>query len=157
MPVATGFSHLRRRRTMPCPRCSGTTTNNQYAAITIVNTPTKLPMMYRFKSTTSRNHFHVLEHRGGQRFTRRQDPIRALGSDPGGSEQSLHAPVLADPGSLEEEYFLRRDHIAFHAGQLSDACYLSPPVRQPRDVDDQVDRRRDLLADGALGDVQARH
>src|SRR4029079_1994792 len=54
-----------------------------------------------------------------------------------------------DARLLEDEDVLHDDDVAFHALDLGDVRDLPGPVLEAGLVDDQVDRRRDLLADGA--------
>ena len=79
-----------------------------------------------------------------------------LGRMPGRLEAALDL-ALDDAGLLEDEHVLHDDDVAFHALDLGDVDDLAGPVLEPALLDDQVDRRGDLLADGADRQVDAGH
>src|SRR5262245_29784881 len=62
-----------------------------------------------------------------------------------------------DTGLLEDEHVLHDDDVAFHALDLGDVDDLPGPVLQAALLDDEVDRRGDLFADGADREVDAGH
>src|SRR3954454_1601304 len=62
-----------------------------------------------------------------------------------------------DAGLLEHEDVLHDDDIAFHPLDFGDVHDLAGPVLETRLLDDEVDRRGDLLADGPQGQVDAGH
>ena len=66
-------------------------------------------------------------------------------------------PSSSTPSLLEDEDVLHGDDVALHAGDLRNGGDLARAVRQARDLHDELDGRRDLLADGAIGNVQIRH
>src|SRR5258705_9776144 len=65
--------------------------------------------------------------------------------------------ALHDPGLLEDEHVLHDDDVAFHALDLGDVDDLPGPVLEPALLDDQIDRRRDLLPDRPDRQVDAGH
>src|SRR5438128_180641 len=65
--------------------------------------------------------------------------------------EAAHAPVLVDTLLLEHEDVLGGDHLFLHAGDLRHSHDLSRSVAQPREVDDHVERGRDILANRAHG------
>src|SRR4029453_9883726 len=68
------------------------------------------------------------------------------------------AAVLVDAGAVVEgEDVLEGDDVALHADDLGDMGDAAGAVLQPRLVDDQVDGRGDLLADGPHRDVDPGH
>ena len=71
--------------------------------------------------------------------------------------QAAHDAALGDAGLLEGEDVLHDDDVALHALDLGDAGDLARAVPQARLVHDEVDGRRDLLADGAHRQVHAGH
>ena len=75
----------------------------------------------------------------------------------GRHEVTKYLAVVVEAGLLEAEDILRRDSRALHLLDLSDVGDLAATVAQARLMDDQVDGRRDLLADGALGQLEAGH
>ena len=87
----------------------------------------------------------------------RRQAIRALRPDAGGAEAAEHLAVRRHAGALEQEDVLHGDHVVLHAGELGDRRDPAGAVRQARDLDDQVDGRGDLLAHGALRQLQAGH
>src|SRR6186997_1595261 len=79
-----------------------------------------------------------------------------LGPDPGRLQPSLDL-ALDDSGLLEDEHVLHDDDVAFHALDLGDVDDLPGPVLEAALLDDEIDRRGDLLADGPQGQVDAGH
>src|SRR6185436_21094553 len=79
-----------------------------------------------------------------------------LGPDPGRLQPSLDL-ALDDAGLLEDEHVLHDDDVAFHALDLGDVDDLPGPVLEAALLDDEVDRRGDLLADGPQRQVDAGH
>ena len=79
-----------------------------------------------------------------------------LGPDAGRLEPALDL-ALDDARLLEHEHVLHHDHITLHALDLGDVGDPSRAVLQTCLVDDEVDRGRDLLADGADREVDAGH
>src|SRR5690606_26785987 len=69
-----------------------------------------------------------IEHRVRQVDPEGAQPIAELGAYPAGLEAALHEAVLPQAGLPEGEDLLRRDHFAFHAGDLLDAGDLAPTV-----------------------------
>src|SRR6476646_748055 len=65
--------------------------------------------------------------------------------------------ALDDTGLLEDEHVLHDDDVAFHALDLGDVDDLPGPVLQAALLDDEVDGRGDLLADGPQRQVDAGH
>src|SRR3954464_12416738 len=92
--------------------------------------------------------FPVLEHVPRQLDPERGQPLAALRTNPRGTEMAAHLAVAAERGALEQEDVLHRHHLTFHAGHFGNRGHLAGPVRQTRDLDDEVDGRRGLLADG---------
>ncbi len=80
-----------------------------------------------------------------------------LGTAPVACSDAEDAAVLVEPGLRELEDGLHDDRVAFHAGDLGDVGDLARAVGQAGALDDEVDRRGDLLADGARGQVEAGH
>src|SRR6478752_7196454 len=79
-----------------------------------------------------------------------------LRSDAGRLEAALDL-AFDDTGLLEDEDVLHDDDVAFHPLDLGDVDDLPGPVLQTALLDDQVDGRGDLLADGADREVDAGH
>src|SRR6185312_7665118 len=79
-----------------------------------------------------------------------------LGPDPGRLEPALDL-ALDHAGLLEDEHVLHDDDVAFHALDLGDVDDLPGPVLEAALLDDEVDRRGDLLADRPQGQVDAGH
>src|SRR6186997_146066 len=79
-----------------------------------------------------------------------------LGPDPGRLQPSLDL-ALDDAGLLEDEHVLHDDDVAFHALDLGDVDDFPGPVLEAALLDDEVDRRGDLLTDGPQGKVDAGH
>ena len=53
---------------------------------------------------------------------------------------------IVDPGrEVEQEDVLHGDDVLLHAGNLGDCRHFARAIRHARDLDDHVDRRRDLL------------
>src|SRR5207245_11707046 len=72
-------------------------------------------------------------------------------------------PQLADHltvdvgGLLEDEHVLQDDRVALHALDLGDVDDLARAVLEARDLDDQIERARDLLTDSPRREVDAGH
>src|ERR1700741_2967314 len=79
-----------------------------------------------------------------------------LGTDAGRLEATLDL-AFDDTGLFEDEDVLHDDDVAFHALDLGDVDDLPGPVLEAALLDDQVDRRGDLLADGADREGDAGH
>src|SRR6476660_4858662 len=79
-----------------------------------------------------------------------------LRPDAGRLEPALDL-AFDDTGLLEDEDVLHDDDVTFHALDLGDVDDLPGPVLEAALLDDQVNRRGDLLADGAQGQVDAGH
>src|SRR4029078_5909678 len=79
-----------------------------------------------------------------------------LGPDPGRLQPSLDL-ALDDAGLLEDEHVLHDDDVAFHALGLGDVDDLPGPVVEGALLDDEVDGRVDLLADGPQRQVDSGH
>src|SRR5262245_24071132 len=79
-----------------------------------------------------------------------------LGPDAGRLQAALDL-AFDDARLLEHEDVLHDDDVAFHALDLGDVRDLPGAVLEAALVDDQVDRRGDLLADGADREVDAGH
>src|SRR6478752_339913 len=79
-----------------------------------------------------------------------------LRSDAGRLEAALDL-AFDDTGLLEDEDVLHDDDVAFHPLDLGDVDDLPGAVLQAGLLDDQVDGRGDLLADGADRKVDAGH
>ena len=80
-----------------------------------------------------------------------------VGRRPVGSSWPITVPVGDHALDLELEQLLERDHVGLHPLHLGDRGDAARAVLQPLEVDDQVERRRDLLADRAHRQVVARH
>ena len=79
-----------------------------------------------------------------------------LGRIPVGFEPALDL-ALDDARLLEHEHVLHDDDITLHALDLGDVDDLARPVLEARLLDDEIDRRGDLLADGPQRQVDAGH
>src|SRR3989337_163279 len=94
--------------------------------------------------------------------TRRQldaDALEALGAaraDARRPEGPLHLPLAVDARLLEAEDVLHRHHLPLHAGHLAHVRQLARAVREAADLDDDVQRRGDLLPAGAAGAAPGR-
>src|SRR6266508_1861511 len=74
-------------------------------------------------------------------------PCREAWSRPGRSQLGDHFAVGCLSLDLEQEDVLQHDDIAFHALNLGDVRDLALAIVEASLLDDQVDRRGDLLAD----------
>src|SRR5215218_1196028 len=83
-----------------------------------------------------------------QMDTHHLELLDELRADAGRLQATLDL-ALDDPGLLEDEHVLHDDDVAFHALDLGDVDDLPRAVLEPALLDDQVDGRGDLLADGA--------
>ena len=79
------------------------------------------------------------------------------GRTPVVSKSPMTCPSGVMPFALEPENFLRRRDWTFHSRDLDDARDPSRSIRQSRHLDDQVERRRDLLAHRSIGQVCSCH
>src|SRR5438128_837331 len=105
----------------------------------------------------SGNHLQVLKHGRWQMNPRRVEVLAALGPDARRSETSAYFTILAKPRPLEHENVLQGNDFAFHAGDFRDGRDLARAVRETRHLNEKIDRRRDLLANGAFGQIQIGH
>src|SRR6185369_2591589 len=74
-----------------------------------------------------------------------------------GSESPEHLPVLVYTLALENKYFLHRDRFAFHTGDFGNGGDATRTVCKSCHLDDEVDRRCDLLAHGTIREPHASH
>src|SRR5579875_2371450 len=79
---------------------------------------------------------------------------RPQAGGPQGADDRAVAGHLVDP---ELEQLLQGDHVGLHALHLDDRGDPAGAVLEPLEVDDPVEGRGDLLADGAHGQVVAGH
>src|SRR3990172_4906736 len=79
-----------------------------------------------------------------------------LRPDAGRLQAALDLPV-EDARLLEHEHVLHDDRVALHPLDLGDVDDLAGPVLEAGLVDDEVDGRGDLLADGPDREVDAGH
>ena len=84
-------------------------------------------------------------HAGHGEFFARRKPAGLL---PGSQDPAVPLPRLA-----KAEQGRCQDAAVLHAGHLADLQQPAAPVAEPSQVDDQVDRRGDLAADGGQGQV----
>src|SRR3970040_346066 len=84
------------------------------------------------------------------------EALDELGTDAGRLQPALDLAV-EDARLLEDEDVLHDDDVALHPLDFGDVGDLAGAVLEPRLVDDEVDRRGDLLADGADREVAAGH
>ena len=85
---------------------------------------------------------------------------QALGesrTDAGGHEVADDLAGFANATFAKDEDVLHGDDIAFHAGDFRDVGDFTSAVTETRDLNDYVDRRSNLPADGAVRNVQAGH
>ena len=82
---------------------------------------------------------------------------QTFGRTPVARNRPMTLPSGVTPSFSKAEDLLHRDDVAFHAGDLRDAGDLSGAVAHARLLNDDLDRRRDLLAHRALGQVHAAH
>ena len=88
--------------------------------------------------------------RGAGRRTARRSPV--------GTGHAEEEAVVVDAGGVvEREEVGEGDDVALHPADLGDLGHPAGAVAHPGEVDDQVDRRRDLLADGPHRQVDAGH
>ena len=76
--------------------------------------------------------------------------------DSGGDELSNHFAVFHTP-LVEFENSLRGDGSAFHARHFGKLHYFSAAVAQTGELDDDIKRRRHLLAQSAFGKIDTGH
>src|SRR5262249_25344379 len=79
----------------------------------------------------------------------RRQLLHEPGTDACGAELADDRPIRIGSAAHEAEDLLHLDDVAFHAGNLGDADHLAPPVAQPLQLDDDVERRGNLLAHAA--------
>ena len=98
--------------------------------------------------------------RTSRRSSGRPDAARRsahFGRMPVARKRPITRPSRRHAGALEHEDVLHRDHVVLHPGDLGDRGDLAGAVGQARDLDDEVDRRGNLLAHGALRQIQVGH
>src|SRR5579871_4837333 len=99
----------------------------------------------------------MIEHRRWQENSRHGELFRKSRTDSGGHELAQYFPALADSALPVEEDVLHGDHVAFHAADLGDVDDPAFSVAETRNLNDQVNRRSDLTANGAVRNIQAGH
>src|SRR5207244_6476722 len=62
-----------------------------------------------------------------------------------------------DARLVEDENVLHRDDLALHARELAEVSHLAGPVRHSRYLNNEVNRRGDLFADGPDREVETCH
>src|SRR6202008_3581970 len=92
----------------------------------------------------------------GQMDAHHLELLDELRPDPGRLQAALDL-ALDNARLLEDEHVLHDDDVAFHALDLGDVDDLPGPILEAALLDDEVDRRGDLLADGADREVDAGH
>src|SRR5271163_1687489 len=97
----------------------------------------------------------------GEKFTvqlvaRGLQPLRIGRPDSGCNELAQHFAAGSDSRALEFEQILHHHHLAFHAADLRDTQQFARTVGQTRDVNNDVECRRYLLAHRALRNLHAR-
>ncbi len=93
---------------------------------------------------------HALaEQVGGKPAARLLQPIHEAGPNPGRDEFPVGATVGIDAELPESENLLHDDRVALHAHHLGNAGNLARPTLEPAGLDDQVDGRGELRAQGA--------
>ena len=80
-----------------------------------------------------------------------------FGRIPVGMKSPMHFAGLADAALPEDENVLHGDDFAFHAGDFGDVDDFARAVAEAADLNDDVDGRGDLAANGAVRNVQAGH
>src|SRR5208283_4101926 len=83
--------------------------------------------------------------------------IGKLRADPSGAEGPPYFSIFVDGATLEDKNILHGDGLTIHAGDLGNRDDLAGAVRETGHLDDGVNRGGDLMADGALGNIQVRH
>ena len=78
------------------------------------------------------------------------------GTQAGRLEPADDLAVGVDPVDLELEQLLERDHLALHPLHLGDLDDAAGAVVEPVELDDQVERGRDVLPDRAQRQLVAR-
>src|SRR5262249_41705737 len=72
-------------------------------------------------------------------------------------EAALDGTIILSPGLPEAKDFLHRDDVTFHSGQFGHAEKTATTVREPANLNDDVDRRGDLIACRSRRDIDAAH
>src|SRR5579872_3657588 len=92
----------------------------------------------------------VLKRVGRQCYTRDLKAVEKARPDARGTEGSQNLSGGSDALLLEDENLLHADDVLFHAGDLGDAGDLAGAIALAGNLDDDIERGGDLLADGAL-------
>src|SRR3990172_9723885 len=90
-----------------------------------------------------------VEHLGIETNPAPLESLAELGPNPGGPMVADHPSVFVQAFLLVDKDVLHGDHVAFHAGNLSDSNHLSRSVGEPRHVDDHVERCSDVVPHAA--------
>src|SRR5713226_9188611 len=86
-----------------------------------------------------------------------ENPVEDLGPQACGPELGDDLAVRRRTFLLEHEDVLHRDDVLLHAHDLADVGHLARAVAKPVQLDDEVDGRPGLLADGSHRQVHAGH
>ena len=93
---------------------------------------------------------------GGSSIPCRSNFGRNAGPQPGRPELADDRAVRLDAVDVELEQVLERDRVALHPLHLGDRGHVPGAVVEPVELDDQVERRRDLLPDRAAPAARSR-
>src|SRR5208282_5457489 len=75
----------------------------------------------------------------------------------GGMENAAHFAAFVNAAAIENENVAEGNHVAFHSRDLGNGDDFARTVGETGDLDDGVDCACDLMANGALGNVQVGH
>src|SRR6186713_2758789 len=93
----------------------------------------------------SANDLNVVEHRPRHLDTRLGEVLSRLRTNARRTESSAHFTTRPEAGALEHKDVLQGNDFLLHAGNFRDRRHFTRAVRQSRNLDDEIDRGRNLL------------
>src|SRR5687767_6728657 len=100
---------------------------------------------------------HLLEEDAWQLHATRFEFFCESRTDTGGLKATNHLALPVYSGTLELEDLLHGDSLAFHAGDLGNRSHATGAVREPGDLDHQIDCGSDLLPHRAIRQSHSCH
>src|SRR6266702_227179 len=99
----------------------------------------------------------MIEEVEAERYSRSFQPLCKLRYDARGVEAAFYASAGSESELLEKVDVLQADDISAGSGDLADVGDAAGSVAHARDLDDEVNSRRDLGANGLLGQRNRAH
>src|ERR1700733_5885512 len=99
----------------------------------------------------------LLEHFEGQMNSSHLEALGEFGTNSGRHELAEDFTFFADAATLEHEDLLHGHDVGFHAGDFSNGHDPAGSIAETADLDNEVNGRGNLAANGLVGNVQVGH